>query len=128
MTPVGPLPLLEHPSLPRSHLLDALLPQVQSPHHVLVQHHDPAARDGPHGQLLVARRAQLSHEVDIEGQVEGFRDLKGHHHPTTRKPEDHGVPPARVAGEFLGETCSSLLAVLEQADGPSHLSPFCPRP
>ena len=57
---------------------------------------DAAARDRPHGVLLVPGHAELAHEEDVQRCVQRPRDLGRHGHAAARQPEDDHVVAPRV--------------------------------
>ena len=82
-------------------------------HHVLVEHAHAAGGDGAHGQLLVARHAQLAHEEDVERGAQRPGHLVGDRHAAARQRQHEHVRAAGVGGELLGQQPAGLGAVSE---------------
>jgi len=82
---------------------------------VVVEHDDTPAQDGAHGQLLMARDAELSDQEGVEWCPERLRHVGGHRYPSTRQSRHHDVGSATVAIEQAGQEPASFTSVAEQA-------------
>ena len=91
---------------------------AEQPDEVFVQDANASAGDCPHGQLLVAGHAQLAHDEDVQGHVQGLRDLERDGGAAARQREHKDVGLARVPHQALGEEGSGFAAIAE-----SHAEP-----
>src|SRR5690606_2606823 len=111
IAPVEPLATLELTLLLRRDRRERPLVDARHPHHFLVYHPHVAARDGAHGQFLVAGHAQLAHEEDVERGSELLRHLISHGHAPAREREDHHVGTARQAPQVGGEPAAGFTSI-----------------
>src|SRR5207302_6038450 len=79
-----------------NHLLDLCLAETERADHDLVEDSHAAAGDRAHGELLLARDAELADDEDIERERQRARDLIGDRDATTRKAQDNRVVPVRI--------------------------------
>src|SRR6266446_2091995 len=74
------------------------------------EHHSPRS-DGAHGELLVAREADLANDVDVEGGAEPARNGFRHGHAPARQREDQEVRSATEVLELVGEPFARVPSV-----------------
>jgi hypothetical protein len=87
----------------------------------------PAAGDRAHGELLLARDAELADDEDIEREMQRARDLIGDRDATTRKAQDNRVVPVCISCKARCEHTAGLEPVVEGTRG-SNLLSFGPAP
>jgi hypothetical protein len=87
--------------------------------HLVVHHDDVAGGDRAHGQLLVARRAELADEEDVERRAQFPGHLVGDRHAAARQGQHDDVVEAGVVGELPGQEPPGLRPIPEwPAHGP----------
>ena len=121
VTTVERLATLELDALTRNHVVDERLGRTPACSRTgLVEHAHSAARDGAHGQLALAREAELPDDEDVERRVESLGDFTSDRDTATRQSQHEHVLAARV---FLGEPFAELAAGLGTVAEPPHSYP-----
>src|SRR5688572_25140390 len=97
-------------------------------HDVVVENPDAARSDGSHRQFAVARRAQLTHEEDVQGSTERCRHLEADRYAAARQCEDHDVVAACVGLQEPPEVSARFAPVRVRLLIAEHLIPLSWRP
>ena len=94
---------------PAGCLFDSFGGDPQAADHLGVQDPHPAGGDGSHGQLFLARDAQLSHQEDVQRSIDRPGDLVGNGHAASRQGQHQGII---AVGILLQEGCQRLACIL----------------
>ncbi|OLB78699.1 MAG: hypothetical protein AUI14_12525 [Actinobacteria bacterium 13_2_20CM_2_71_6] len=85
--PALPVALLlagQFAALPLGHLAQRIGPDMHAADHVLVEHHHPARRDRPRGQLVVSGNAEPAHHEYVERRTQRPGYFVSHRHAARR--------------------------------------------
>ena len=83
------------------HLLDGRAWNAELVDEILAEHADPAACDGPHGELGMAWNAQLPDDEHIQWDAERARHLEPDGDPAARQRQHDHIVPVCVSGQPL---------------------------
>src|SRR5262249_54477532 len=105
---------LQFLALAPGHGLERRAGDLQRPDHVAVDDGDAPRGDRPHGELLVARNAELAHEEHVERRAERPRHLEPDGDAPPWRGQDRHVGPPRVLPHLLGQRLPGVAAVAER--------------
>jgi hypothetical protein len=85
---IGPLAAAEFLLFAGGHRIDHVLRDPPPLDDKFIEDANAARGNGPHRQFFVSWCAELAHDKDVKGCVEGFGDLKSHRDTASRQTED----------------------------------------
>jgi len=117
VAPVRALAPVQFREFPCRDAIDRAVVERQPADDVVVDHAHAAARDGAHGEFLVARHAEFADDEYVERRAERPGDLGGDRHAAARQAENDHVVAVSVLAQMAGKHPAGLAAIAESSRG-----------
>jgi hypothetical protein len=96
--------------------IDHVLWNRQSLQHVLIEHPDTAAGDGPHRELFVPGKAKLADEEYIERSIQGLGDFEADGNAAARQSQNEDIGTIGIGSQLGGQMATGFNSIAKDHD------------